>query len=132
MKITEVNVTLHEAGLLLAFASITIDNVFVVRGLKVIKGPNGIFIAMPTRERSPGMFQDIAHPITQAARDQLESAVLAKYNEVRGERDKGLAADGVRVPRPPSIGPLRAALRRVLPPANARDDDPLPDLRGAG
>ncbi len=131
MNITEVTVSLHDAGQLLAFASITIDNAFVVRGLKVIKGPNGLFIAMPTRERSPGKFQDIAHPITQAARDQLESVVLAKYSAVRRARDEGFEAVGVPAPRRPTIGPLRAALRHVLPPSSGPDDDALPDLRGA-
>lgn len=127
MTITEVSVSLYDVGLLRAFASITIDNAFVVRGLKVIEGPSGLFIAMPTRERSPGKFQDIAHPITQAARAQLESAVLDKYYEARRARDEGLNAAGVRAPRPPSTGPLSAVLRRVIP----RDDDALPDMQGA-
>ena len=52
MQITEVRVKLVEnaAERLLAFCSITIDQAFVVRDLKIIGGPNGPFVAMPSRK----------------------------------------------------------------------------------
>ncbi|MFQ5862176.1 MAG: septation protein SpoVG family protein [Candidatus Brocadiales bacterium] len=52
MEITEVRVKLTEAkkNRLQAFCSITIDNDFVVRDLKVIEGQKGIFVAMPSRK----------------------------------------------------------------------------------
>lgn len=52
MQITEVRIKLVENGTerLLAFCSITIDGAFVVRDLKVIGGPNGPFVAMPSRK----------------------------------------------------------------------------------
>ncbi len=52
MNITEVRVKLTEAkkNRLQAFCSITIDNDFVVRDLKVIEGQKGAFVAMPSRK----------------------------------------------------------------------------------
>ncbi len=52
MEITEVRVKLTEAkkNRLQAFCSITIDNDFVVRDLKVIEGQKGAFVAMPSRK----------------------------------------------------------------------------------
>ena len=52
MQITEVRIKLVEnaAERLLAFCSITIDAAFVVRDLKIIGGPNGPFVAMPSRK----------------------------------------------------------------------------------
>lgn len=52
MEITEVRVKLTEAkkNRLQAFCSITIDNDFVVRDLKVIEGQKGVFVAMPSRK----------------------------------------------------------------------------------
>ena len=52
MEITEVRVKLVEnAGdRLQAFCSITFDNSFVVRDLKIIEGNNGPFVAMPSRK----------------------------------------------------------------------------------
>lgn len=52
MKITEVRIKLIEdaAERLLAFCSITLDSAFVVRDMKIIVGPNGPFVAMPSRK----------------------------------------------------------------------------------
>lgn len=54
MQITEVSIKLVGGGVerLLAFCSITIDGAFVVRDLKLIDGPSGPFIAMPSRKLS--------------------------------------------------------------------------------
>ncbi|MDZ7816576.1 MAG: SpoVG family protein [Planctomycetota bacterium] len=52
MRITEVKIKIVEgaADKLLAFASVTFDNEFVVRDLKVIHGNQGYFVAMPSRK----------------------------------------------------------------------------------
>ncbi len=52
MEITEVRIKLMgEPGeRLKAFCSITLDNCFVVRDLKIIEGSNGPFVAMPSRK----------------------------------------------------------------------------------
>ena len=52
MVITEVRIKLCEENneRLLAFCSVTLDNAFVVRDLKVIEGTKGIFVAMPSRK----------------------------------------------------------------------------------
>jgi stage V sporulation protein G len=70
---------LREDAKLKAFASITLDNCFVIRGLKIIEGKTGTFVAMPSRKRKDGEYQDIAHPINNEARDEMESIVLAEY-----------------------------------------------------
>lgn len=122
MEITEVRVKLmgdddpRTNERLLAFASITIDDAFVVRDLKIIEGARGVFVAMPSRKLAdrcprcgaknhllsrycnacgcphderrafadvgrPVLHSDVAHPVTYAAREQIERAVLAAYNE---------------------------------------------------
>jgi stage V sporulation protein G len=52
VNITEVKVFLRtrEEGKLRAYATITIDNAFVIRDLKVIEGNKGLFVAMPSRK----------------------------------------------------------------------------------
>lgn len=51
MEITEVRVFLKDSPdkKLKAYATVTFDNVFVVRNIKVIEGSSGLFIAMPSR-----------------------------------------------------------------------------------
>ena len=51
MEITEVKVFPVNEDRLKAYVTITIDNCFVVRDLKVINGNNGLFVAMPSRKR---------------------------------------------------------------------------------
>ncbi|MGE3778711.1 MAG: septation protein SpoVG family protein [Pirellulaceae bacterium] len=52
MEITEVRIKLTEDSddRLQAFCSITFDDCFVVRDLKIIEGSNGPFVAMPSRK----------------------------------------------------------------------------------
>ena len=52
MEITEVRVKLMEepGERLQAFCSITFDNAFVIRDLKIIEGATGPFVAMPSRK----------------------------------------------------------------------------------
>ena len=51
MEITEVRVSLREGEKKLkAYATITFDNSFVVRNIKVVEGNQGLFVAMPARK----------------------------------------------------------------------------------
>lgn len=52
MKITEIRVKLTEdpRNKLKAYCSVTFDDSFVVRDLKVIEGGQGLFVAMPSRK----------------------------------------------------------------------------------
>lgn len=117
MEITEVRIFLKDDAdkKLKAYASVTFDNVFVVRNIKVIEGSDGLFIAMPSRkvkhpcpkcnfrnelrskfcnycggqlpvnarpdssEQDKAEHRDIAHPITQGFREQLQKKVLDAY-----------------------------------------------------
>ena len=82
MDITEVRISLRSDAKLKAFASITLDDCFVIRGLKIIQGASGIFVAMPSRKRKDGEYQDIAHPINNQTREWMENKILVKYREV--------------------------------------------------
>lgn len=52
MDISEVRIKLMEDNneRLLAFCSVTFDNAFVIRDLKIIEGTKGCFVAMPSRK----------------------------------------------------------------------------------
>ena len=77
MKITDIRLRLgkgsEEGGKLKAYVDITFDECFVIHGLKVIEGQNGLFVAMPSRRMPNGEFKDIAHPITELTRVILEN-----------------------------------------------------------
>lgn len=79
MDITEVRVTLKNEERLKAFVTITFDDCFVIRGLRVINGSNGFFVSMPSRRTPKGAFQDIAHPINNEMRKKIENVVLDAF-----------------------------------------------------
>ncbi len=81
MEITEVRITLRNEPKLKAFANVTFDNAFVIRGLKIIDGKKGLFISMPSRRAKDGTYRDIAHPINNEMRQKIEKVVLEKYNQ---------------------------------------------------
>jgi len=82
-EITEVRVyRIENNGDLKAFASVTFNNAFVVHGIKILQGRDGLFIRMPsTKNKKTGEFKDVFHPINQPARENLTNAVLSKYSE---------------------------------------------------
>ena len=85
MEITEVRVFPVNEEKLKAYATITFDDCFVVRDLKVIHGNSGLFVAMPSKKRKDGTFKDVAHPLNNEFRSKIEMAVLDAYEEERGE-----------------------------------------------
>ncbi len=81
MNITEVKVYPVNEDKLKAYVAITIDNSFVVRDLKIILGPSGLFVAMPSKKRKDGQFKDIAHPLNQETRNHLEDLIFEAYEK---------------------------------------------------
>ncbi|HTO90532.1 MAG TPA: septation protein SpoVG family protein [Candidatus Sulfotelmatobacter sp.] len=79
IEITEVRVSLRTDDKLKAFVSITLNDSFVIRGLKIIRGNSGLFVAMPSRKRPDGQHQDLAHPINDATRRYLTDRVMTEY-----------------------------------------------------
>ena len=83
MQITDVRVRkVAKEGKLKAVVSITMDEEFVVHDIKVIDGPDRLFLAMPSRRLPDGRYRDIVHPVGPNMREKLEDAVLSEYQEL--------------------------------------------------
>ncbi|MDD2524116.1 MAG: septation regulator SpoVG [Endomicrobiia bacterium] len=85
MTITEVRVFPKSEEKLKAYAAVTFDNVFVVHNLRIVKGEKGLMVCMPSKKKNDGTFKDIAHPITNEFRSELEKIVLAAYDKKLSE-----------------------------------------------
>ncbi|HHT06807.1 MAG TPA: septation regulator SpoVG [Hydrogenispora sp.] len=82
MNITDIRLKKIDNGSKMkAIASITFDDAFVVREIRVIEGQNGLFVAMPSRKTPTGEFKDIAHPINADARQLIQNAILEEYEK---------------------------------------------------
>lgn len=79
MDITEVKVFPVNEEKLKAYITIVLNNCFVVRDLKIISGAAGLFVAMPSKRRKDGTFKDIAHPLNQSTRAEMEKKILDAY-----------------------------------------------------
>lgn len=83
MNITQVKVFPVNEEKLKAYVSIVIDGCFLVSDLKIIQGPNGLFISMPSKRKKNGEFKDVAHPLNRETREMLEKQVLGEYERVK-------------------------------------------------
>jgi len=89
MKITDVRIRrIDRKGRMKAVVSVAFDDEIVIHDIRIIEGEKGLFVAMPSRKTSDGDFRDIAHPISTAARERIQSSILEKYEEIMsGNRD---------------------------------------------
>ena len=70
-----------------AYASATIGSSFVITGIKVCDGKNGLFAQMPTRsytdKNGKVQYPETFYPITAQARENLNKAVINAYENER-------------------------------------------------
>lgn len=81
MEITDVKIIPVDDEKLKAFVSIVFDQCFVVTDIKIIHGPKGLFVSMPSKKRKDGTFKDIAHPLNNQTRQYLEEKILGVYKQ---------------------------------------------------
>ena len=80
MKVTEVRINPAKGGKVRAFASIVIDDCFIVNDLRVMEGREGqYFVTMPARKARNGQLRDIAHPLNSETRTQIEERVIEEF-----------------------------------------------------
>ncbi|MBU2346613.1 MAG: SpoVG family protein, partial [Gammaproteobacteria bacterium] len=90
-RIKEVN-----SGKLIAFCDICIMDAFIIKGLKIIRGANGLFVSMPSEKGRDNKYYDTVFPKTKEIREELERIVLAEYNKdkVAPEQQGGFEEEG--------------------------------------
>lgn len=83
MEITDVKVRLvnKEDSRLKGFATITLDNCFVVHGIRIVEHEDKLLVSMPNRKRADGTFKDVAHPINQETRKIFDDTILEAYQK---------------------------------------------------
>ena len=66
-------------GNVLAFASVTINDMFAVNNIRVVNSDKGPFVAMPQVKDKEDKYRDICFPVTSELRKQLNEAILDAY-----------------------------------------------------
>ena len=85
-------------GNTMAFASISVDNLIAIRGIRVVDGENGLFISMPQSKDKNNEFHDIAFPLNGELRRVMSDAILDKYAAEKGiQREERKPSLNVRI-----------------------------------
>ena len=82
MKVTNVKIKKVDGDKfdrLRAYVDVTLDDVLVIHGLKLMQGEQGLFVAMPSRKMRNEEFKDIVHPICPELRNDITRIVKEKY-----------------------------------------------------
>lgn len=69
-----------DSSKLKAFVDVSLND-FVVKGIRVVDGKNGLFVGMPQEKSKDGKWYDVFQPSTEDARQHLSDVVLAAYRE---------------------------------------------------
>ena len=81
MEITHIEIRpVENGGRMQAAVSVVLDGVFAIHDIKIIRGPDRLFLAMPARRLPDGRLRDIAHPICREMREKLEYSILQVYH----------------------------------------------------
>jgi len=79
MEITEVRIfPFQGSSNVKAYASLTLDDKVVVKGIRVVEGRNGLFASMPSRKVKDDYY-DIFFPITAEMREIIQEKVIEAY-----------------------------------------------------
>lgn len=85
LTVTQVQVFPFKGGNLghiKGLATVVLNDQFIVRGLRVMEGLNGLFVGYPIDPFYKGdEMRSVCNPITRQLRENIEGAVLAKYRE---------------------------------------------------
>lgn len=91
-----------------AFATVIVDNVFEVKGFKVVEGRNGTFVSMPQKkgkDKKTGedrwypdvVFHEPTDPDNKIykgpVQEEIEKAIIAKYRQLTNQSSRATAAD---------------------------------------
>ena len=90
MKVTNVKIKKVDGDKfdrLRAYVDVTLDDVLVIHGLKLMQGEQGLFVAMPSRKMRNEELKDIVHPICPEVRNDITKTVQEKHFALDQEQE---------------------------------------------
>ena len=64
-----------------AFADIIVNDVLLIKGIRVLDGKKGLFVSMPQEQAKDKKWYESVRCLTQDVREQISEIVLAAYKE---------------------------------------------------
>ena len=83
MEITSIRIQKSERdnSRMIGYAEIVFDNCLKVNGIRIIRGDEKIFAAMPNKKMQDGKYKDYVHPINEELRNKIDKAIEEDYNK---------------------------------------------------
>ena len=79
-------------GKVKAAASMNIEDMFVVKNVRLVDGAKGMFMSMPSHKNAEGEYKAVCFPITDDFRLQMQGELIAAYE--KAAREQANAAGG--------------------------------------
>lgn len=70
---------LDGAGSTKAFVDLAIEDSFIIKGVRIVEGEKGLFVAMPREEGKDGKWYSVVVPLKREIKDEIERIVLEAY-----------------------------------------------------
>jgi len=74
-----------------AFASLAVEDLIAIKGIRVVEGSKGLFVTMPQTRDQNDNYYDIAFPLTADLRKAVNKAILEEYKAVKAEKSAEFA-----------------------------------------
>ncbi len=64
-----------------AFADMNINDQLIIKGVRVVEGPTGLFVAMPQEKGKNNKWYETVRCLSKEVRDSIAKEVLSVYEE---------------------------------------------------
>ena len=98
-NIDDVNITIqiypleNANGKTKAFASIALNNMVGIRGIRIVDGEKGLFVTMPQSQDKEKNYKDVAFPLNGDLRKKISQSVLQEFDKGRETSKKASLTD---------------------------------------
>jgi len=79
-KVTRIHKLEEGASNVRAFVDIAVNELLILKGLRIVQGKNGLFISMPREKGKDSKWYEMIHVMSKDLRDQITSSVLSAYH----------------------------------------------------
>ena len=79
-------------GSLKAFCDLAVGDLFLIKGLRVVAGRNGLFVSMPRLQTKNGKWFDSVETMSKETKEEVGRIVMEAYHQEAAEQPSG---DGV-------------------------------------
>lgn len=81
IKVIKIHRLPKESSRVKAFVDLSINDVLLIKGLRIVHGKNGIFVSMPVEQGKDEKWYERVRCLNQDVRSLIGQKVLEAYNE---------------------------------------------------